>query len=290
MRKPRLYKYILLSVAAATFLTADAALATHSWDGLHWARTTTLNIRLADNVSSAWDTHLSTASADWTAAAKIDTTVIQGYRNPYYCSATYGRVEVCSYRYGYTGWLGIARVWTSYGHVVQAIVAVNDTYFASAPYNTAPWRQFVMCQEVGHTFGLDHQDENKLNINLGSCMDYTRDPTGKLGTNGTLNNEHPNKHDLDQLNLIYAHTDGWQLSSTRPASSTSSANTANQPPRGRPQIPTNFGAPQLNPSQWGRAVANDSKGRGRVFVHYYDSETQLTTFVLWADPDDDKGR
>lgn len=291
MHSPRLSKHVLpLLAAAAAFLPADPAFATHSWDGLHWARTTTLNIRLADNVSSAWDAHLSTASTDWTAAAKIDTTVIQGYRNPYYCSATYGRVEVCSYRYGYTGWLGIERVWTSYGHIVQAIVAVNDTYFASAPYNTAPWRRFVMCQEVGHTFGLDHQDEDKLNINLGSCMDYTRDPSGTLETNGTLSNEHPNNHDFDQLNLIYAHTDGWQLSSTGPASSAVSVSTADQPPRGRPGIPTNLGAPELNPSDWGRAVANDNKRRGRVFVRDLSGGTQLTTFVLWTDPEDDKGR
>lgn len=37
-------------------------------------------------------------------------------------------------------------------------------------------RCLVTCQEVGHTFGLDHRDENFDNGNLGTCMDYTNDP------------------------------------------------------------------------------------------------------------------
>ena len=55
-----------------------------------------------------------------------------------------------------------------------------------------------MCQEVGHTFGLDHQDENFNNANLGTCMDYTNDPS---------TNQHPNKHDYDELITIYSHLD-----------------------------------------------------------------------------------
>ena len=58
-----------------------------------------------------------------------------------------------------------------------------------------------MCQEVGHTFGLAHQDENFSNANLGTCMDYTSNPVGPPS------NEHPNTHDYDQLVTIYSHLD-----------------------------------------------------------------------------------
>ncbi|MCW2640621.1 MAG: hypothetical protein JWP76_2927, partial [Dactylosporangium sp.] len=58
-----------------------------------------------------------------------------------------------------------------------------------------------MCQEIAHTFGLDHQDEIFDNPNLGTCMDYTNNPTGPPS------NEHPNQHDYDQLVTIYAHLD-----------------------------------------------------------------------------------
>ena len=40
--------------------------------------------------------------------------------------------------------------------------------------NTTPpsGERWSRVQEIGHTFGLDHQDENFSNANLGSCMDY----------------------------------------------------------------------------------------------------------------------
>jgi hypothetical protein len=68
---------------------------------------------------------------------------------------------------------------------------VNDTYFNTPTYDTTPWRNLVMCQEVGHTLGLDHQDTSFDNPNLGTCMDYASNPLGPP------DNEHPNKHDYD---------------------------------------------------------------------------------------------
>ena len=52
-----------------------------------------------------------------------------------------------------------------------------------------------MCQEIGHDFGLNHQDVDFTNYNLGSCMDYTNSPDS---------NQKPNQHDYYQLELIYA--------------------------------------------------------------------------------------
>src|SRR3990167_937294 len=66
-----------------------------------------------------------------------------------------------------------------------------------------------MCQEVGHIFGLNHQDENFGNENLGTCMDYTSDPSGTLADPDQLSNEHPNQHDYDQLGIIYSHFDSF---------------------------------------------------------------------------------
>ena len=279
-----------LSVAAlaplagllGSFAAAPAS-ATHSWAGMHWARSSTLAIRLGDNVTTAWEPYLATASIDWTKAIRIDTLVALGTRSPSSCSPTYGRVEVCNYNYGVTGWLGIASVWTQYGHIVQGTVKLNDTYFASLSYNTPAWRRYVMCQEIGHTFGLDHQDENHSNLNLGSCMDYTSDPSGLKGTNGTKSNEHPNAHDYDELNLIYAHVDGWQLSSTRASVGATFGNLL----AGREGASADPALAQPGPADLkslGRVAAVDSKGRGRVFVRQLGGGTEVTTFVLWAEP------
>ena len=56
----------------------------------------------------------------------------------------------------------------------------------------------MSCQEVGHMLELDHQDENFNNANFATCMDYTNNPS---------TNQHPNKHDYDQLLSIHSHLD-----------------------------------------------------------------------------------
>lgn len=274
----------MLPVALCGLSVAAPVAANHAWGAFHWSKATTLVIRLGDNVGAAWDEHLQAAATDWSAAAPIDTPVVASTRGAATCDPTYGRIEVCNYAYGSTGWLGIANVWSSGGHVVQATAKLNDTYFANPHYNTAAWRRFVMCQEIGHTFGLDHQDIDQSNPNLGSCMDYTGDPTGTKGTNGTADNQRPNQHDLDQLNTIYAHTDATQLSSTRPVSAGSAAQAADDEP-GRSGAARAVRGAGNTPGEWGRAVAKDRKGRGRVFVKELEGGVTLTTFVTWADAD-----
>jgi hypothetical protein len=70
-------------------------------------------------------------------------------------------------RYGQNGWLGLAQIWVSGNHITQATTKVNETYFNMPQYDTPAWRRLVMCQEVAHDFGLDHQDETFDNPNLG---------------------------------------------------------------------------------------------------------------------------
>jgi hypothetical protein len=171
-------------------------LANHSWGSYHWARKANpFTLKLGDNVSSVWDPILRTTSSDWSKATVLNTTVVTGLSGTQRkCTATSGRVEVCNNTYGNNGWLGVATIWASGSHITQGTVRLNDTYFNTSPYNTTAWRNLVSCQEVGHTFGLDHQDENFNNANLGTCMDYTSSP----GTN-----QHPNQGDYDQLLCIY---------------------------------------------------------------------------------------
>ncbi len=209
MHSSRIRSWIIgLVVAIAVLSVATAVYATHAWGPYHWARTANpFTIKLGDNVSSAWDSYLATASADWSASSVLDTTVVAGASKGN-CRPTKGRVEVCSKTYGYNGWLGLAQIWIdANNHITQGVTKMNDTYFNTSTYNTPAWKQFVVCQEVGHTFGLTHQDENFNNTNLGSCMDYTNDPDGTLS--GQLSNLHPNQHDYDELVLIYSHLDSY---------------------------------------------------------------------------------
>lgn len=207
-----------LSLVASAF--ASTAAANHSWGGYHWARTSNpFTVKLGNNLNSTWSSSLNTTSSDWSQSTVLDTTPVAGQSRGR-CKATLGRDEICNNTYGNTGWLGVAQIWLASGslHITQGTVKVNDTYFNTATYNTSAWRNLVMCQEVGHTFGLDHQDENFNNANLGTCMDYTNDPS---------TNQHPNKHDYDELITIYSHLDSTTtVGATAPASQAQSENAA----------------------------------------------------------------
>ena len=205
----------IISAVLATQSSAALALE-QSWNGYHWARTGPLTIGLGDNVNATWDPYIRTAATQWSADPIIDFKTIAGTTSPATCSAKYGNVQVCNASYGATGWLGYASVWLSGGHVVQATVKLNDYYFAMPKYNTAAHRSMVACQEIGHTLGLDHTNTVRTDINTGSCMDYTNDPSGTRGTNGTLANTKPNSVDFRALTGVYGHIDSSQLSFTKP--------------------------------------------------------------------------
>lgn len=246
----------LLSVGAY----ALAAYANHAWGNFHWARSVNpLVLKLGDNVSSVWDAYLATASSDWSQSAVLDTTIVSGGTDSRKCRATNGRVEVCSNKYGRNGWLGVASIWASGDHIVQGTVKLNDTYFSTAKYNTAAWKNFVMCQEIGHTFGLDHQDEDFTNPNLGTCMDYTNDPAS---------NQHPNKHDYDQLETIYAHLDTITTAFTK---------TSSAPVLEHDEIDTS------NSSEWGKVIRKSRDGRSSLHERDLGKGHKVFTFVVWAD-------
>ncbi|MEO5810205.1 MAG: hypothetical protein ABIR51_09165 [Sphingomicrobium sp.] len=264
----------VLAGLAATALAAPV-LANNSWSTYHWLHTTPeLTVQLGDNVDSRWDAYLAGANADWNASAVINSPLVAGSTNPKNCRAVAGTIQVCNSTYGSTGWLGIASISLSGGHISQGTTKLNDTYFNTASYNTPAWRRMVTCQEVGHDYGLAHQDETFTNYNLGTCMDYTNAPAG-----GTVNgvaygpsNEHPNTHDYDQLNTIYSHFDA--VMSTVFA-------------RGAGSAPADIGD---TPATWGKAIHFTADGRPDVYQRIDGPGQQTITHVLWAIGEGPRGR
>ena len=231
--------------------------ANHAWGTYHWARTANpFTLDLGDNVTSVWDASLRTASADWSQSTVLNAVVDTGHARSKQCRPQAGRVEVCNATYGNNGWLGIAQIWANGSHITQGSVKMNDTYFNTAQYNTPAWRALVVCQEVGHTFGLDHQDETFDNPNLGTCMDYTNNP----GTN-----QHPNTHDYQELEAIYGHVD---------TTTTVGA-----------EVPRGNGLDLDQPSEWGRLMRTRKGGRVQTFERDLGNGNKVITFVIWAQPD-----
>jgi hypothetical protein len=257
-----LSKTIILSALLSTALAGCAMdedspdldqIESHSWGGYHWGRTANpFTVTLRDSVTSQWDSYLATTSSDWSKSTVLDTTVVQSGKKPRPCKATEGQVEICNTTYGNNGWLGIAQIWLSGGHIAQGVVKLNDTYFNTSSYNTPAWRNVVMCQEVGHTFGLDHQDEDFNNPPLGTCMDYSADPT---------QNQHPNAHDYEELQIIYSHVDDTNTN-TFPADI--------------------LGGDFTAASSWGHS-AGSGEGPVELFVREFGPGMHLLTFVTWAE-------
>lgn len=244
---------------------ASLVSANHSWGGYHWARTANpFTLELGDNVSAAWDGYLATTANDWSVSSVLDAVIKPGKTASRTCKATTGRVEVCNNKYGSTGWLGVAQVWINGTHIVKGTVKVNDTYFATKTYNTPAWKNLVMCQEIGHTLGLDHQDEGFTNLNLGTCMDYTNDPS---------TNQHPNQHDYDMLETIYAHLD---------STNTVFASTSGGSQKGKVQI-QNGEDKEIdfdNPSEWGKVIKKDDRGLRSLHMRDLGNGEKVFTFVI----------
>jgi hypothetical protein len=240
---------VVAAVVASGVLAAPAA-ASHSWNGYHWARQANpFTVNHGDDVDQRWDAYLGTASSDWsasTAGSPLRTTVVAGATTGKKCRATLGRVEVCNAAYGRRGWLGLASISVNQGHITQGTAQMNDTYYDTPAYNTPFWRGAVMCQEVGHTFGLDHQDESGADLH--TCMDYA--------TNPDADNTHPNYHDYEELATIYSHFDAT----------------------------TTVGLSAQVDAQPYRTDRKDGKRTSKIVEHFADG-SQRVTFIFWTRED-----
>jgi len=199
-------------VATKAFLLAlcisVSAHATNSWNGYHWARTTSsFDLTVVNSTTSEWDGFVSQATSDWSVSTVLnmveDPNGSTDSKTRRQCRPDSGTVRICNLSYGNTGWLGIAGIsLDTNGHIIQGYTKLNDFYFDPGYYNgyydNDLWRQSVTCQELGHNVGLDHQDENFNNTSLETCMDYQDPPWPS-----------PNSHDYDELKIIYGHTDSY---------------------------------------------------------------------------------
>lgn len=182
-----------------------SAFASHTWNNYHWARTgSSFTLQVVDSNTPDWDDELNLATSQWSQSSKFDLTVVTGTSTSTSrkrCTAIVGKVRSCNAAYGNNGWLGLASInLDSNGHISQGTSKMNDSYASS--FASQDERRHVMCQEIGHTFGLGHTSEDGTTQN--TCMDYSQSPTSTA----------PNQHDYDQLAAQYSHTDSYNSYST----------------------------------------------------------------------------
>ena len=254
-----------ISASGAAMIVAAPGLADHAWNKYHWDRTTPeITVPIYDSTTGIWKqrNHVAIAVADWNQSEYIESPLANGNSDPS-CPIVGGEINVCNDNYGSTGWVGIASITATRGrttHITGGVTKLNDYYFDQSFYNNDTWRQLVTCQEIGHDYGLGHQNENFETDETDSCMEYTSDAT---------NNTHPDQHDYDMINQIYAHshTDGG-------GSGGSSGGKGNG--KGK-----KLGQSGNGPADWGRAIGFDAKGRANVYKRSMDS-FDIITHVTWA--------
>jgi predicted Zn-dependent protease len=260
LSRRRILLVVLALSVAATFAAITSA--NHSWGGYHWARTSNpFTLRVGRNLSSAWTTAFNGSVSDWTASSVMNLSAYTGSVGSA-CSMVRGTVQVCNGSYGNNGWLGLASINLASGtkHITQGSAKMNDTYFNTSTYNNPNERRHVMCQEIGHTFGLGHTSENGSSQN--TCMDYFSNTGANAGS--TISTR-PNQHDYDMLSSIYAHLD----SSTTITSSASSAASASEV--------TN------DPNSWGRFVSQSANGRSTTYEREHGDGSRTLTHVFWTE-------
>ncbi len=238
------------AIALLPAVTSTTASADHRL-GFHWGRKANpFTIVVAKSVRPVWNCYIDVAVEEWSRSDRLDIRLRQGSFNPLACNPSAGRIRICSAKYGDNGWLGLTQLWISDGHTIQATSKLNDTYFVRERFNTKRWRQLSVCHEIGHTFGLAHQDENTRNRNIDSCLDLTNKPR---------TNQLPNLHDFDVLSAIYRHTDDKTTVKEVEGKETPEAT-----------------------SDWGKAIHLDEQGKGRIFVRTLGQDKELVTIVTWT--------
>ncbi len=255
---------IVAMVLTAVAMLASIVSASHSWGGYHWARTTAqFTLKLGDNLTAAdWKGYLSQTSSDWNNSGNtpVLTAIVAG-QSTKRCRMVAGTTQVCNGTYGFNGWLGLASINIVNGtHITQGSAKMNDSYFNTSTYNNPNEKLHVICQEVAHTFGLDHQSTDGSSQN--SCMDYFSNTGANAGS--TLSTK-PNAHDFEELSAIYGHLDSTTTVAAMTAPASSSSEVTN------------------DPNSWGQLMSQSANGRSSTYERGNSDGSKTATHVYWTE-------
>jgi len=164
---------------------------TNATTGLTWrnANGKGLDLDIVNALDDRWAGFFDVAIEDWESGDPDALTLTTSMANApdSSCAAIDGKMKVCNGDYGNTGWRGVNElVFDGKNRIQTSVAKMNEHYLDDGSSDNE--KQYTMCHEIGHGFGLAHTDENFMNTPLGDCLDYTKNVEPNLRP-GSVNYE-----------------------------------------------------------------------------------------------------
>lgn len=115
-----------------------------------------VTVQVINALDDTWQDEFALAVSDWeNGSPDALTLVVSRGEVDYSCKEQDGVLKVCSGNFGDTGWLGINDLLfiEATGQIISSVAKMNEYYLRNADNAK---RQFTMCHEIGHGFGLPH--------------------------------------------------------------------------------------------------------------------------------------
>jgi len=201
--------FIWVTAALILLISTSGAYADHQWGSYHMKKEgPILTVNVGDNHTAStvniseppdWSALLSSVGSSWHSLGGMYLAINVN-------SDGTGDIKSYNANYGDNGWLGLASIWVTRGknkHITRGESKMNEYYITLSGYSgfdkPIEW-QHVLCQEIGHTFGLDHNREGDIGGSPDdTCMNDQKRP---------LQYPTPNDHDTELLEIIYAEDHG----------------------------------------------------------------------------------
>mmetsp|Transcript_46309 Transcript_46309/g.112253 ORF Transcript_46309/g.112253 Transcript_46309/m.112253 type:complete len:481 (-) Transcript_46309:240-1682(-) len=133
---------------------------------------TGLAMEILNALDDSWQAVFTLAVTDWEFGSP-DALSLTSTKVAYdsECTPVDGKIKVCNGDYGEQPWRGLATcILDQNRNYANCNAKMNDYYLRNGELDL---KQYTMCHEIGHGFGLPHTDEDFNNADLGNCLDYT---------------------------------------------------------------------------------------------------------------------